>query len=53
MTKSGIIREGQELFSQEGDLVGKVCSGTFSPVLKKAIGMAYIDNKYAKVSINV
>jgi aminomethyltransferase len=29
--------------------VGKVTSGTYSPCLKYGVGMAYIDNKLAKI----
>ncbi len=29
--------------------MGKVTSGTYSPCLKYGVGMAYIDNKLAKV----
>jgi len=34
-------REDTELL-HEGEVVGKVTSGTFSPILKKPIGMAYV-----------
>lgn len=37
-----IAREGAQVY--QGDrLIGRVTSGTFSPTLEKAIGMAYID----------
>lgn len=29
--------------------IGRVCSGTFSPCLKKPIGMAYVDRKFSKI----
>lgn len=29
--------------------IGKVCSGSYSPTLKKSIGMAYIDKEYTKL----
>ncbi len=29
--------------------IGKVCSGTFSPCLKKPIGMAYINSSQSKL----
>lgn len=28
--------------------VGIITSGTYSPILKKAIGFAFVDNEYAK-----
>ena len=37
----------------EGKVVGRVTSGTFSPCLKYGVGMAYIDNKLAKVIIMI
>ena len=46
---SGIVRENLEVRDKEGKVVGKVTSGTYSPCLKYGVGMAYIDNKVAKV----
>lgn len=36
-------REGVQVFSQDGRQIGAVTSGTFSPVLKFGIGMAYVE----------
>jgi aminomethyltransferase len=44
----GIIRENCKILNDKGEEVGKTSSGGFSPVLKKCIGMAYVDSKYAK-----
>jgi aminomethyltransferase len=41
MLDRGIARQGYAVMSG-GDLVGKVTSGTQTPFLKKAIGMAYV-----------
>ncbi len=38
----GIAREGHAVLSSEGEAVGKVTSGTWSPTFEKAIGMAYV-----------
>ena len=46
---SGILRHGAEILNDKGEKVGEVCSGTFAPVLKKGIGMAYVNSKFAKV----
>ncbi len=46
---SGIVRENTDVKDYEGKVVGKVTSGTFSPCLKLGVGIAYIDNKVAKV----
>ena len=40
----GIPRKGYEIFDKSKKLIGEVTSGTFSPVLKKGIGLAYIEN---------
>jgi aminomethyltransferase len=29
--------------------IGKVCSGSYSPSLKKCIGMAYVDKDFSKI----
>lgn len=42
-------REGAELLDADDQVVGRVTSGTFSPCLKKAIGMAYVTKTSAKV----
>lgn len=46
---SGIVRENTDVKDYEGKVVGKVTSGTFSPCLKLGVGIAYIDNKVAKL----
>ena len=42
----GIARQGNPALI-EGSEVGRVCSGTFSPTLEKAIGMAYLPSSAA------
>lgn len=37
------IREGTELFLEDGTKVGYVTSGTKGPSIDRAIGMAYVD----------
>ncbi|KAG7398225.1 hypothetical protein PHYBOEH_011470 [Phytophthora boehmeriae] len=49
VVEGAAAREGAELFDAEDNVVGHVTSGTFSPSLKKAIGMAYVDKKLGKV----
>ena len=44
----GIPRQGYEIFSDSGEKIGIVTSGTHSPNLDKRIGMGYIDNPYNK-----
>lgn len=45
MTGRGIARHGYKVF-KNGKEVGIVTSGTFSPTLNKAIGMAFIDTDF-------
>ena len=37
------VRDGTPLFSQDGTPLGSICSGGFSPSLKKPIAMAYTE----------
>lgn len=42
----GIAREGSEIYAGE-ETVGRVTSGTFSPTLERALGMAYVGPEWA------
>jgi len=44
----GIARQGH-LVLEDGEEVGRVTSGTFSPTFKKALGMAYVPTRLAEV----
>lgn len=46
MIDRGIPRQHYQVRDKEGNPVGEVTSGTMSPVLKKGIGMAYLDNGF-------
>lgn len=48
LDSSGIIRENCKVFNEKGEEIGKTSSGGYSPVLKKCIGMAYVDAQYTK-----
>lgn len=43
----GIPREGYEILSADSERIGKVTSGTISPMLRIGIGMGYVPEKYA------
>ncbi len=47
MLEKGIARHNYEIKDFEGGVIGRVTSGTQSPTLGKAIGMGYVDAKYA------
>ncbi len=49
MIEGGIPRKGYDLYDSEENLIGKVTSGTMSPMLKKGIGMGYINKEQTKI----
>jgi len=48
MTDQGIPRQGFEIYSEVGEKIGQVTSGTFSPLLRFGIGMGYVETPYAQ-----
>jgi aminomethyltransferase len=48
MEDRAIPRQHYEVCDAEGNTIGEVTSGTMSPMLKKGIGMAYLDKPYWK-----
>lgn len=48
MIDRGIPRHDYPIVDEQGNVIGKVTSGTQSPSLQKAIGMGYVDRAYAK-----
>jgi len=48
MQERAIPRQHYDVCDSSGHLIGEVTSGTMSPMLKKGIGMAYIDKPYWK-----
>ena len=47
LLERGIPRNGYELENSEGSTIGKVTSGTMSPVLEQGIGMGYVAKEYS------
>jgi aminomethyltransferase len=47
------IREGVELVNNDGENIGFVTSGTYSPCLEKPIAMAYVKRAYSKTGTEV
>lgn len=47
MIEKGIARHDYEIKDFEGNTIGRVTSGTQSPSLGKAIGMGYVDTRFA------
>ena len=46
LIEKSIPRNGYEIYNLEKELIGSVTSGTFSPILKIGIGLAYVDVNY-------
>lgn len=42
LTERGIPRQGYEIADKDGNVIGKVTSGTMSPSLNKGIGLGYV-----------
>ena len=57
MVERGIPRHDYEILNTEGEVIGRVTSGTQSPSLKKAIGMGYVPKEMNKegteIAINI
>jgi aminomethyltransferase len=57
MTDQGIPRPGFEIYSPVGERIGRVTSGTFSPLLKCGVGMGYVQASYAEkgtlINVNI
>ena len=52
MLKRGIPRHGYKIFLN-GEKIGRVTSGTFSPLLKRGIGMGYVPPENAAIGTQV
>jgi aminomethyltransferase len=53
MVEQGIPRAGMEVFTESGDKVGELTSGTFSPLLKVGIAQAYVQIAQAQEGATV
>lgn len=53
MIDRGIPRHDYQIVDEDGNVIGKVTSGTQSPSLKKAIGLGYVKAPYAKVGLDI
>ena len=48
MIDRGIARHDYQIADADGNVIGRVTSGTQSPTLQKAIGMGYVSKSFAK-----
>jgi len=53
MIDRGIPRHDYELTDQDGNVIGRVTSGTMSPVLNIGIGMGYVNKAYSAIGTEV
>ncbi|MDO9615608.1 MAG: glycine cleavage T C-terminal barrel domain-containing protein, partial [Bacteroidota bacterium] len=53
MIDRGIPRHDYELTDQDGNVIGRVTSGTMSPILNKGIGMGYVNKAYSAIGTEV
>lgn len=52
LTEKGIPRHGYEI-KKNGDVIGEVTSGTFSPILSKGIGLGYVVSEFSKIGTEI
>ena len=53
MIDRGIPRHDYEIKNAEGEIIGRVTSGTQSPSLQKAIAMGYVKKEYAAIGSEI
>jgi len=53
MQDKGIARHDYEIKDAAGNSIGKVTSGTQSPTLGRAIGMGYVESKFAAIDSEI
>jgi aminomethyltransferase len=53
MLEKGIARHDYEIKDFEGNLIGKVTSGTQSPSLGKAVGLGYVNSAFAAIDSEI
>ncbi len=53
MIDKGIPRQHYEVVNENDEVIGEVTSGTMSPMLKKGIGMAYINKPFTKLGAQI
>ena len=49
----GVAREGAGILNKDGEKIGELTSGGFSPTLQKSIGQAYVPTEYAAIGAEI
>lgn len=50
---AGIAREGAEILDLNGEIIGKVTSGGFSPSLERAVAMGYVKKAFSTLGTDI
>lgn len=53
LTERGIPRQGYEITNAQGEIIGRVTSGTQSPSLNKAIGLGFVPAEYTAIDTQI
>ncbi|MGY0392339.1 glycine cleavage system aminomethyltransferase GcvT [Bizionia sp. KMM 8389] len=53
LDEKGIPRSGYDIVNETGNVIGKVTSGTMSPMLKKGIGLGYVTPDFSSVDSQI
>ena len=53
LKERGIPRQGYELVDAQGKMIGKVTSGTLSPVLNQGIGLGYVAKEHSAAGMEI
>ncbi|SDM26116.1 glycine cleavage system aminomethyltransferase GcvT [Chryseobacterium taihuense] len=53
LTEKGVPRHDYPVVDAEGNIIGKVTSGTQSPMKKVGLGIAYVDKPYFKIGSEI
>lgn len=53
LLEKGVPRNGYEIVCPQGEVIGRVTSGTMSPMMKIGIGLGYVEAGHAKVGEDV
>lgn len=53
LQEKGVPRHGYEITDENGVVIGNVTSGTMSPVLKKGIGLGYVNTANSRVGTSI
>ncbi|PID90963.1 MAG: glycine cleavage system protein T, partial [Bacteroidetes bacterium] len=53
MLERGIPRQHYRIVDAEGQAIGEVTSGTMSPMMKRGIGMGYVQSAFAKAGTEI